>query len=77
MQRTKSFYEAVLALLCHQGVRLVMYLDDMLAGERRPGETIAMLLESLGAVVNREKSQVTSSQTIQYLGFLIDSRDEN
>jgi len=54
----------VLARLRHQGVRLIMYLDNMLvmAQSREELEShlsqITSLLELLGFVVNREKSQL-------------------
>ena len=67
--------------LLHQGVRLVMHLDNMLVIAQRREELegqlqqITSLLETLGFVVNQENSQLATSQTIQYLGFLIDSRE--
>lgn len=70
----------VLAHLRQQGIRLIMYLDDMLvmAQSRTALEKqliqIISLLETLGFVVNREKSQLQPTQSIQYLGFLIDSQ---
>ena len=73
--------ESVLARLRHQGVRLVMYLDDMLVMSQSREELgrqlaqITSLLESLGFVVNKDKSQLLPVQTIQYLGFLVNSRE--
>ena len=70
----------VLARLRHQGIRLIMYLDDMLVMAQSREELeghllqITSLIESLGFLVNQEKSQLTPSQVILYLGFLIDSR---
>ena len=70
----------VLARLRHQGVRLIMYLDDMLVMTQSREELgrqltqIMLLLESLGFVINKQKSQLLPTQTIQYLGFLVDSR---
>ena len=34
-----------------------------------------LFLESLGFVINKQKFQLLSTQTIQYLGFLVDSRE--
>ena len=71
----------VLARLHHQGVRFVMYLDDMPVMSQSREELgrqlaqIASLLESLGFVVNKDKSQLLPVQTIQYLGFLVNSRE--
>ena len=70
----------VLARLRHQGVHLIMYLDDMLVMAQSREELekqlqqITSLLELLGFVVNREKSKLVPTQLIQYLGFLVDSR---
>ena len=70
----------VLARLRHQGVRLIMYLDDMLLIAQSPEELkkqlqlVTTLLELLEFVINQEKSQLQPTQLIQYLGFLIDSR---
>ena len=36
---------------------------------------ITKLLESLGFVINQDKSHLKPSQTILYLGFMIDSRE--
>jgi len=64
----------VLARLRHQGMRLIMYLDNMLvmAQTREELEShlsqIMSLLELLGFVVNREKSQLIPTQLTQYLG---------
>lgn len=58
-----------------------MYLDDMLvmaqSGEelQRQLRQITSLLELLGFVVNKEKSQLIPTQAIHYLGFLVDSRE--
>ena len=38
-------------------------------------QQVTSLLELLGFVINREKSQLLPTQLIQYLGFLIDSRE--
>jgi len=37
---------------------------------------ITSLLESLGFVVNRENFQLVPAQEIQYLGFMVDSKDQ-
>jgi len=68
----------VLIHLGHQRIRFIKYLDDILVMaqsrmelEKQLGQ-ITSLLEMLGFVVNREKSQLHPAQRIQYLGFLID-----
>ena len=71
----------VLAMLRHQGIRLIMYLDDLLVMAQSKQELerqihqIISLLELLGFVVNREKSQLLPTQVILYLGFLINSKE--
>ena len=71
----------VLARLCHQGAHLIMYLDDMLVMIQSREELerqltqIKLFLESLGFVINKQKSQSLPTQIIQYLGFLVDSRE--
>ena len=66
----------VLVRLRHHGVHLIMCLDDMLLVIQSREELgrqliqIMLLLESLGFVINKQKSQLLPTQTIQYLGFL-------
>lgn len=56
-----------------------MYLDDMLIMAKsredleRQVTQIISLLEILGFVMNREKSHLQPTQTIQYLGFIVGS----
>ena len=70
----------VLARLRHQGMRLIMYLDNMLvmAESKEKLEShitqITSLLELLGFMVNREKSYLVPAQETQYLGFMVDSK---
>jgi len=62
-----------------QGVRLIVYLDDILVMHQlkeslgQQTNMIAQLLQSLGFTVNQQKSNLTPSQRIQFLGFVIDS----
>jgi len=68
----------VLAKLRHQGMRLIMYLDDMLVMAQSKMELesqLAQITSLLGFVINWEKSQLLPTQMIQYLGFLIDSQE--
>ena len=71
----------VLAWLHHQGVRVVMYLDDMLIMsqlkdelERQLSQTTS-LLERLDFVINRKKSFLQPIQSIRLLGFMADSQE--
>ena len=69
----------VVAALRHQGIRLVIYLDDILI--MAESQALALhhaastlnLLEGLGFIVNYKKSQLVPCQKIEFLGFLIDS----
>ena len=70
----------VVALLRRQGVRMVIYLDDMLIlasskEESRRHTLLALrLLFELGLAINTDKSALTPSRTSEFLGFLIDTR---
>ncbi|XP_014217272.1 uncharacterized protein LOC106645836 [Copidosoma floridanum] len=69
----------VLATIRHQGIRVVAYLDDFLVfgrsevGCRKSCEKLISLLLHLGFVVNWKKSELTPTQSIKFLGFIIDS----
>ena len=69
----------VAGFLRKRGIRLVLYLDDMLIIGSTPQEThlftqMAMnLLESLGFIINKEKSVLTPTRIITFLGFTINS----
>jgi len=71
----------VLAQLRHQGARVIMYLDDMLLMAQSKDELeeqleqIQILLEGLGFVINRKKSRLHPTQSIQFLGFLVNSEE--
>ena len=69
----------ILAHLRAKGLRLVAYLDDILIIGKNKAETeqaylqTKELLESLGFVINVEKSLPEASQCIEFLGFMINS----
>ena len=71
----------VVGLLRHQGIRLVIFLDDILVLAQSKEDLgtqmdqIAKLFNLLGFSINHEKSQLIPTQQIQYLGFLIDSQN--
>lgn len=62
-----------------QGIRLLVYLDDfIILGSSlkecwRNTEIVLQLLTDLGFLVNREKSSLTPSTAIEFLGFIIDT----
>ena len=69
----------VVAALRQRGICLIIYLDDILI--MAESEALALhhaastlnLLEGLGFIVNYNKSQLTPCQSIEFLGFLINS----
>ena len=67
------------ASIRNKGVRLVIYLDDMaiISSSRelssQEAGIIVQILESLGFIINREKSVLFPSQKIVFLGYVIDS----
>ena len=68
-----------MATLHSQGIRTITFIDDTLLIAATAKEcsldisTTINLLESLGFHVNYEKSVLTPSQFISYLGFIIDT----
>ena len=70
----------VIGLLRQLGIRIIVYLDDMLIMAQTQemakchATTTINLLESLGFTVNYQKSVLIPSTTIEFLGFLVDSK---
>lgn len=70
----------VAAYLRSKGLRIVMFLDDILVMDQSPsllanqGCLIVNLLQNLGFAVNLEKSVLTPAQDLLFLGLSIDSR---
>jgi hypothetical protein len=70
-------YGPVVALLCRSGIRLIIYLDDLLfmntsaEGLWQDLATARYLLENLGFVINLEKSVFVPTQKLEFLGFVI------
>ena len=68
-----------LGILRQVGVRLVVYLDDILILHQSREELeclaplICSLFEALGLVINTKKSILIPQQVIESLGFLINS----
>jgi hypothetical protein len=73
--------KTVMAFLRRKGIRLVIYLDDILVlNESKEGlvadvNTVLELLQSLGFLINWEKSIIAPTQVIEYLGLIVDSND--
>ena len=68
-----------LASIRNKGIRLVIYLDDMaiISSSRelssQEAAIVVQILESLGFIINKEKSVLIPSQKIVFLGYVIDS----
>ena len=62
------------------GIRMILYLDDMLIMSRTQAEastnlaTVMTLLVGLGFIVNLRKSVLTPTQQVEFLGFTLDSQ---
>jgi len=75
---TKILKPAV-EMLRSQGVRLVIYMDDMLLmaeSKQKLTEHVQLtlfLLENLGLIVNCKKSILGPSQEIEFLGMIVNS----
>ena len=71
----------ILGSLREKGIRLIAYLDDFLLIGKTKNQAeesfqkTKTLMESLGFVINEDKSQSEATQKIEFLGFLIDSMD--
>ena len=69
----------VIAFLRSMGIRLLIFLDDILimadAPERAAEHTeiVIRVLESLGFVIKRKKSVLKPTQAILFLGFIVNS----
>jgi hypothetical protein len=78
MIATKVF-KPVIAKLQEMGHQVLIYIDDLLILGRTQAECEAAvratltLLDSLGVIVNWDKSELIPTQVITYLGFEIDS----
>ena len=74
-----KLFKPILRLLKSQGMLLIIYLDDILLIAPTAnlclaqGKFLMKLLQDLGFLVNMNKSVLTPTQRIIFLGFLIDS----
>ncbi|XP_065189509.1 uncharacterized protein LOC135820128 [Sycon ciliatum] len=70
---------AVVVVLRSLGLRLIIYIDDILIMAESQSKAIdhtgglIFLLQNLGFVVNFPKSQLTPSKEVEFLGFTINS----
>ena len=62
-------------------LNLIIYLDDILfmnqtpTGLQRDMSTAIHLLENLGFVINLTKSQLKPTQSLEFLGFIVDTKN--
>jgi hypothetical protein len=69
----------VVGFLRRIGIRMIIYLDDMLLMNQdkkkllSEGRTVCLLMEALGFVINKEKSQAVPMQTMEFLGMMLDT----
>lgn len=69
----------VFSFLRERGIRLIVYLDDILIlNQSRSGilkdlETVVNLLQFFGFIINHAKSVTSPQQFLEYLGLVIDS----
>lgn len=69
----------VVQKLREMGIVFIIYLDDILIMGKteeechRSTQRTIKVLQSMGFVINREKSNLEPSQKCQFLGFIIDS----
>ena len=67
------------ALLREMGVRMIVYIDDILIlAESRDllndhVTGLVYLLECLGFIINKKKSILTLSRSLEFLGFVVDT----
>ncbi len=75
----KNIIKASCGSLRKMGIRLIIYLDDILimdeskALAQKHTAVVASLLTSLGFVISNEKSMFAPTQEIQFWGFRVDS----
>lgn len=76
-----KLYRSMVEHLQQQGHHVIIYMDDILVlGKdrdtcRRSLQALRALLQDLGAVINEDKSSLTPTQRLDYLGFTLDSAE--
>ena len=72
----------LMTLLSSWGIRIIVYIDNMLILAKAREETsqhlevLLFLLEALGFIVNRGKSYRDPAQELEFLGLLVDSQSD-
>ena len=76
-----KLFKPVVSLLRSRGIRIVIYLDDMLILDQSPDRlasvfhSIVNVLKQLGFLIKQEKCSQVPTQRIEFLGSLINSTD--
>ncbi|KAM8977409.1 uncharacterized protein RCH25_044212 [Pelodytes ibericus] len=77
--KSTKLLKPVMEFLRARGIRSIVYLDDILIMARdRPSlykatSLTVQLLQDLGFLINKDKSELYPTQSIQFLGFTVDS----
>ena len=75
-----KLYRHVVEHLQARGHRVLIYIDDILISGasksecERSVQAVRECLEQLGARINEAKSTTTPTQTLEYLGFILDAK---
>ena len=78
-RRFTKLFRPVLALLWKMGMRLVIYIDDIIILNQsrmallQDTDTVIFSLQCVGFVINWTKSQLEPTQSLECLGFLVNS----
>ena len=78
-RRFTKLFRPVLAFLRKMGMRLVIYIDDIIILNQscmallQDRDMVVILLQCLGFVINWTKSQLEPTQSLEYLGFPVNS----
>ena len=69
--------KAVVALLRSWGTRMVIYIDDIISESavqaRQHLEVLTHILQSLDFIINTEKSVMTPTQELEFLGMMVNT----
>ena len=75
----RKVMKPLMTLLRSWGIRIIVYIDDMLLMARtreeanQHEEVLVSLLEALGFIVDQEKSHLIPTQVVEFLGLSVDS----
>ena len=76
---TKTLKPVAAALLREMGVCMIVYIDDVLIlaetkeKAQEQAKALVYLLECLGFIINKKKSELTPAQIMDFLGLTVDT----